>query len=37
MINKFLPYGKQSLDDNDINEVVKVLRSDWLTTGPKID
>ncbi len=36
MRNKFLPYGRQSIDDEDINEVVKVLRSDWLTTGPKV-
>lgn len=32
----FIPYGKQSLDDEDISEVVKVLKSDFLTTGPKI-
>ena len=32
----FIPYGTQWIDDNDINEVVKVLRSDWITTGPKI-
>jgi perosamine synthetase len=31
-----LPYGKQSVDDDDIAEVVAVLRSDWLTTGPKV-
>jgi UDP-4-amino-4,6-dideoxy-N-acetyl-beta-L-altrosamine transaminase len=33
---KFIPYGTQWIDDDDINEVVKVLRSDWITTGPKI-
>jgi perosamine synthetase len=33
---KLLPYGRQSLDDGDIQAVVDVLRSDWLTTGPKI-
>ena len=32
----FIPYGKQSIDDNDISEVVKILNSDFLTTGPKI-
>src|ERR1035437_3023386 len=32
----FLPYGRQSLDDADIQAVVEVLKSDWLTTGPKI-
>lgn len=31
-----LPYGHQSLDDDDIAAVAEVLRSDWLTTGPKI-
>ncbi len=32
-----LPYGRQSLDEQDIQAVVEVLRSDWLTTGPKVD
>lgn len=31
-----LPYGRQWLDDDDIAAVVEVLRSDWLTTGPKV-
>lgn len=31
-----LPYGRQSVDEADIAEVVKVLRSNWLTTGPKV-
>jgi len=31
-----LPYGRQWLDEDDIAAVVKVLRSDWLTTGPKV-
>jgi dTDP-4-amino-4,6-dideoxygalactose transaminase len=31
-----LPYGRQSLDDTDIQSVVEVLKSDWLTTGPKV-
>lgn len=29
-----LPYGRQSIDDSDIEAVAAVLRSDWLTTGP---
>ena len=33
---EFLPYGKQSIDDEDIAAVVETLRSDWLTTGPKV-
>jgi perosamine synthetase len=31
-----LPYGRQSIDQDDIQSVVEVLRSNWLTTGPKI-
>lgn len=33
----FLPYGRQSVDEADIEAVVEVLRSDWLTTGPKVE
>ncbi len=29
-------YGRQSIDEEDIKAVVDVLRSDWLTTGPKV-
>jgi len=32
----FIPYGKQSIDQNDIDEVIKTLQSDFLTTGPKV-
>jgi perosamine synthetase len=32
-----LPYGRQSIAENDIQAVVDVLRSDWLTTGPKVE
>ena len=31
-----LPYGRQAVDEADIQAVVEVLRSDWLTTGPKV-
>ncbi len=31
-----LPYGRQSIDADDIAAVVEVLTSDWLTTGPKV-
>jgi perosamine synthetase len=34
---KFLPYGRQSIGEDDIQAVAEVLRSDWLTTGPKVD
>lgn len=33
----FLPYGRQSIDDDDIAAVASVLRSDWLTTGPAVE
>jgi dTDP-4-amino-4,6-dideoxygalactose transaminase len=32
-----LPYGRQSIDDSDVEAVVAALRSDWLTTGPQVD
>jgi perosamine synthetase len=31
-----IPYGRQYIDDEDIEAVVEVLRSDWITQGPKI-
>lgn len=31
-----IPYGRQTIDDADVEAVVEVLRSDWLTTGPKV-
>ncbi len=31
-----IPYGRQTIEDDDIAAVVEVLRSDWLTTGPKV-
>lgn len=34
--NDFLPYGKQWLEDDDIEAVVNVLKSEHLTTGPTI-
>lgn len=32
----FIPYGKQSIDQSDIDAVVETLQSDFLTTGPKV-
>src|SRR5216684_3909267 len=32
-----LPYGRQAIDESDIQAVVDTLRSDWLTTGPKVN
>lgn len=31
-----IPYGKQFIDEDDIAAVTEVLRSDFLTTGPKV-
>ena len=33
----FIPYGKQTIDEDDINSVIEVLKSPFLTTGPKIE
>lgn len=33
----YIPYGRQSIDDADIEAVVKVLKSDYLTTGPAVE
>ena len=32
-----IPYGRQAVDEEDIQAVMEVLRSDWLTTGPKVE
>ncbi len=32
----FIPYGKQLIDDDDVASVVDTLKSDYLTTGPKV-
>jgi len=37
IISKFLPYGKQTIDNEDIEEVMKTLSSDFITQGPKIE
>ena len=31
-----IPYSRQTIDEDDIKAVVDILRSDWLTTGPKV-
>jgi len=33
---EFLPYGHQWIDDYDIKAVTDVLKSDWITQGPKV-
>ena len=32
-----IPYGRQVIDEEDVQAVIDVLRSDWLTTGPRIN
>ena len=32
-----IPYGRQSINDEDIAAVVAALKSDWLTTGPLVE
>ena len=34
---KKLSYGRQWINDDDISEVVKILRGDWLTMGPTVE
>ncbi|MFH1585101.1 MAG: UDP-4-amino-4,6-dideoxy-N-acetyl-beta-L-altrosamine transaminase [Patescibacteria group bacterium] len=34
---RFLPYGRQLVDAEDVAAVKKVLRSDWLTQGPIVE
>jgi perosamine synthetase len=31
-----LPYARQSIDESDVEAVVAALRSNWLTTGPRV-
>lgn len=31
-----LPYGHHTIEEEDIDAVVSVLRGDWITTGPKV-
>jgi Predicted pyridoxal phosphate-dependent enzyme apparently involved in regulation of cell wall biogenesis len=32
-----IPYGRQTIEEDDIQAVVETLRSDWLTTGPLVE
>ncbi len=34
---KSIPYGRQSINQDDIQAVLEVLQSDWLTTGPAVN
>ena len=33
----YIPYGRQSISAEDVQAVVEVLQSDWLTTGPAVE
>ena len=33
---EYIPYGKQSVDEDDIQAIVDVLKGDYLTTGPNV-
>ena len=37
MSPKFLPYGRQTIEDDDIDAVVQALKADMLTTGPRVE
>lgn len=32
-----ISYGKQKIDDDDIDSVIETLKSDWLTQGPAVE
>lgn len=36
MPRNIIPYGRQSIDQNDIDAVVETLQADFLTQGPKV-
>ncbi len=36
-MSAFLAYGRQTIEDDDIEAVAAALRSDFLTTGPRVD
>lgn len=35
--SSFLPYGRQTIEEDDIAAVIQVLKGDWLTTGPAVE
>ncbi|WP_292823113.1 UDP-4-amino-4,6-dideoxy-N-acetyl-beta-L-altrosamine transaminase [Nostoc sp. JL33] len=36
-MSDYIPYGRQDISQQDIDAVIEVLRSDWITQGPAID
>ena len=37
MRKNFLPFSLPSIGDEEIEEVTQTLRSDWITSGPKVE
>lgn len=37
MTDAVLPYGRQTIEEDDIAAVVEALRADFLTTGPRVE
>ena len=37
MTKRFLPYSRQSINNNDMKKIVEVLKSDFITQGPNIN
>lgn len=37
MSKDFIPYGRQTISEEDIQAVVDVLRSNWITQGPYVE
>jgi UDP-4-amino-4,6-dideoxy-N-acetyl-beta-L-altrosamine transaminase len=33
----YIPYGRQDINEADVQSVIEILRSDWLTQGPTVD
>lgn len=36
-MNKFYSYGRQTIEQDDIEAVISVLKGDWLTQGPYVE
>ena len=36
-MTRVLPYGHQTIEEDDVRAVVDALGSDWLTQGPRVD
>ncbi|WP_242050032.1 UDP-4-amino-4,6-dideoxy-N-acetyl-beta-L-altrosamine transaminase [Planktothricoides raciborskii] len=37
LMSDFIPYGRQDVNQQDIDAVISVLRGDWITQGPTIE